>query len=566
MSTTVYQIRPGAYFDSIILMQLQAGLARLPGVEDAGAVMGTATNLSVLAGNDLLPEDLGPVQPEDLIIVVRGETEALARDALERTDGLLQRRGGGDLDDEYHPRSLEQASKLLPEARWVLISVPGRFAAGLAREALSLSKNVFLYSDNVPLEDEVALKTEASLRGLLVMGPDCGTAIVGGVGFGFANRVRRGNIALVAASGTGLQAVASRIHALGGGISQALGTGGRDLSESVQGRTARAAVRLLAEDPATEVIVLISKPPAARESTRLIEAARATGKPIVVAFQGAAAPPVSLDGITFAPSLWDAADLALAASRQLVSPSTTELFFTKGSSQRRWLRGLFSGGTLALETVLGLRQFLQPLASNLSLQGVERVEGLAPISGHGILDLGADEFTVGRLHPMIDPDLRIRRLQQEANDPEVAVLLLDVVLGDGSHEDPAGALAPALREAVGRGISVAVLLVGTDEDPQDLEAQWKTLSEAGAVVSSELPELLQRTLHQVLPLPAPDTESPEPADLQSLAGPPALINLGLESFHQAAKEQGATSLQVDWKPPAGGNEKLMGILAKLQRS
>ncbi len=583
MSTTLAQIRPGAYFDSIVLMQLQAGLARLPGVEDAGAVMGTEVNLAVLAGNDLLPEDLGRVQPEDLIIVVRAQTEPQAREALERTDDLLTRRGGGGGDNEYRPRSLNQAVKLLPEARWVLISVPGRFATGLAGEALSLGKNVFLYSDNISLEEELRLKTEAATRGLLVMGPDCGTATVGGVGFGFANRVRRGNIGLVAASGTGLQAVASRIHALGGGISQALGTGGRDLSEAVQGRTALAALDLLAKDPETQVIVLLSKPPAARVSRRLIAAARACGKPTIVAFQGASPPPVKLEGLSFASNLSEAADLSLAAARGLHdSPATPPVVAVapaqrhstqrhsqqrhsqqRHSQQRKWLRGLFSGGTLALEALLGLRPFLEPLASNLSVEGVEDNDGTTSFPGHTLLDLGADEFTVGRLHPMIDPDLRVRRLQQETADPDVAAVLLDVVLGDGSHEDPAGALAPAIRNAVGTGIAVIALLVGTDEDPQDLKAQGKTLEEAGAQVFTEMPRALGHILHQILPSPEGLNPAEPSPDSSSLASPPTVINLGLESFHLAAQGQGATALHVDWKPPAGGNEKLMAILARL---
>src|SRR3970282_797624 len=255
------EIRPGAYYDSAVLMQLQRGLLGLPGVLDSGVVMGTPANLELLDQSGLLTEDAKKAGVNDLVLVVKAESEGAAAAALAQVDSLLARRRSAVVQ-EFRPMSLETALQQLPEAGWVLVSVPGRFAAGVAREALRLNRHVFLYSENVALEDEIALKQTAQAKGLLVMGPDCGTAIVNGVGLGFANRVRRGSIGLVGASGTGLQAITPRIHELCAGVSHAIGVGGRDLKSEVGAITAHQALGVLARDSETQVIVLVSKAPA----------------------------------------------------------------------------------------------------------------------------------------------------------------------------------------------------------------------------------------------------------------------------------------------------------------
>ena len=319
MSVLASEIRPGAYADSIVLMQLQSALAAEPGIEDAGVVMGTGPNLELLESNGLLSEEIAQVSPEDLVIVVRATGESEAESALSRVDALMVRRGGETVED-FRPRSLRSAAKLLPAAQWVAISVPGRYAARVAGEALDLGKHVFLYSDNVSLAEERALKERAAAAELLVMGPDCGTAIVNGVGLGFANRVRRGRVGLVGASGTGLQAITARLHQLGAGVSHALGTGGRDLSEEIGGTTALQALNLLARDGETEVIVLVSKPPGPRVAGRLLAAARATGKPVVVYFLGYARPADQGGNLHFSAGLSETANMAAA----LVEGSVTD--------------------------------------------------------------------------------------------------------------------------------------------------------------------------------------------------------------------------------------------------
>ncbi|MBE2238076.1 MAG: acyl-CoA synthetase FdrA, partial [Caldilineaceae bacterium] len=551
--------------DSIVLMQLQRGLAALPGVTEAGVVMGTPANKDVLAQSGLLSEAAQHAGADDLIIVVQGEGAAAA---LAQVDALLAKRARAD-DSDYRPHSLDAAATLLPAAQWVLISVPGRYAAGVAREALRLDKHVFLYSDNVPLEEEVALKQQAAAQGLLVMGPDCGTAIVAGVGLGFANQVRRGPIGLIGASGTGLQLATARIHQLGSGVSQALGTGGRDLSDAVGGATARQALDLLAHDPATRVIVLISKPPSPAVAADILRTARAAGKPVVIDFIGYTPDRVVHNDLYFAETLDQAAELAVELATLEDEAQDDAAALHRYAPGQRYLRGLFSGGTLAYEAQLLLTDYLPAIYANAPLDKRFALEKATVSREHTIVDLGEDEFTVGRLHPMMDHELRIKRLLQEAADPATAVILLDVVLGYGAHPDPAAELAPAIAQAralaaqQGRYLTVVAVVVGTDADPQPLDAQGEQLRAAGAhvVLSNEAAVRyagaeLQR-LNRIAGQP--------PVAATALAGPLAAINVGLETFTESLLSQGAAVVHVAWRPPAGGNEKLAGILARLKK-
>lgn len=565
----ISHVRPGAYFDSVVLMQLQRALVSLPGVQDAGVVMGTAANKDVLAQSGLLSDSAQAASADDLIVVILAEDRSAGNAALAQVDALLTRRSGGDGGSDYRPKSIEVAAQMLPTSQWVLISTPGRHAASVAREALRLGKHIFLYSDNVSLEDEVDLKRTAAEKGLLVMGPDCGTAIVNGVGLGFANRVRRGAIGVVGASGTGLQQITAAIHRLGGGLSHALGTGGRDLSEAVGAISARQSLDLLRRDPATSVIVIVSKPPSAQVADDLLAAARACGKPVVIDFIGYRPSEQQVGNLHFASTLDNTAEMAVqlaAAALPSVGdqPSETPPF----APSQRFLRGLFSGGTLAYEAQLLLREMLPTVYSNAPLDRRFKLEKATQSQGHSIVDLGEDEFTVGRLHPMLDNELRIKRLLQEAADPETAVILLDVVLGDGAHPDPAGELAPAIRQAItiavaaGRRLPVVAVVVGTDEDPQDLTRQVQVLRDAGVHV--ELNNEVAIRYAGSLLRDVSTNSGLHPIDLNALHAPLVALNVGLESFAASLTNQGAAVLHVDWRPPAGGNERLAGILARMK--
>ena len=557
MTITKHEIRRGAYYDSVVLMQLQRGLMGLPGVIDAGVVMATPTNRDLLAANNLLPDSVA-ASPDDLLIVVQAENGSAASDALNQIDSLLTRRRSSASGD-FRPRSLSGAVKQLPEANWVLVSVPGRYAAGVAREALDLGKHVFLYSDNVSLEDEISLKQTARERGLLVMGPDCGTAIINGIGLGFANRVRRGSIGVVGASGTGTQAVTTHIHNLGEGISHAIGTGGRDLKSEVGAVTAHQALDLLARDPETDVIVLVSKPPSPGIATQLISAAQGTGKPVVVYFIGYPAPARKIGSVHFAVSSSETAELAVEVGGQMLRAPQ------KPSGSGLYIRGLFSGGTLAYETLLGLQASLSPIYSNSPISDSQVLSDPLHSEAHTIIDLGDEFFMVGRLHPMIDNDLRIRRMRQEAADTQVGMILFDVVLGEGSHVDPAGELAPVIKEirqTRSEELEFVAIVVGTDNDPQNTESQVKTLKDAGITVFRTAAEAVE---YISLRFSTGNKNEAISVSLDELKRPPAAINVGLESFYESLIAQGAPAVHVEWRPPASGNEKLASLLQKMKK-
>lgn len=573
MTTLKVEIRSGAYYDSVILMQLQRALTEQPGIVDAGVVMGTNANKEVLAQSGMLVSDTEAAGADDLIIVVNGADEASAQAALSKVDELIAGRRRSRGDQDYHPRSVETAAQMLPDAQWVLVSVPGRYAAGVARQALELNKHVFLYSDNVSIEDEVSLKREASERGLLVMGPDCGTAIVNGIGLGFANKVRRGPIGIVAGSGTGLQQVSSRIHQMGGGVTHALGTGGRDLSELVDAVTARQGLDLMARDPDAKVIMLVSKPPSPKVADMLVKAARSVGKPVVVDFIGYATASGRVDNIFFATTFDEAAERAI----DLIDSAedfAAEPDISKFAPGQRYLRGLFSGGTLQYEALLILRDYLPVVYSNAPLDKQHRLEDSLVSKAHTVIDLGEDEFTVGRLHPMMDNDLRIRLLEKEASDPEVAVILLDVVLGYGAHVDPASELAPAIAAGIksardaGRHLEVVAIVCGTDGDPQGMEGQIKALEDAGARVETSNDAAARQVGRVLQAIERASGHAAKPTmkqvDLGALKNPLAGINVGVESFADSLTDQGAQVIHVDWKPAAGNNERLMSILERMR--
>jgi succinyl-CoA synthetase alpha subunit len=358
-----------------------------------------------------------------------------------------------------------------------------------------------LFSDNVPVEDEVALKMLARQRGLLMMGPDCGTAILNGKPLAFANVVRRGSIGVVGASGTGIQEIVCVVHRLGGGISQAIGTGGRDLSEKVGGLMTLGGIEALAADPTTRVIVVVSKPPAPAVAEKVIGALRKAGKRSVAHFVGGAKEPdgESKSGLIFATSLAGVAEEACRLAGVNVSAEAARLFdddlpkmLADELARGALLRGLFCGGTTGQEAVALLERAGEPVYSNFQNSDPRHTDGTLPVEGHVVLDLGADEFTVGRPHPMIEPELRNERLTVEMENPKIGVLLFDVVLGYGSHPNPAGVLAEGIAQAraaaasrlnpESRAIVAIASITGTDQDPQDFARQRRVLESAGVVV------------------------------------------------------------------------------------
>lgn len=574
MAVIKTQVRSGVYYDSARLMQLQRTLANLPGVDDAGVVMGTETNKELLDRVDLLSPEAINSHENDLVIVVRSDDPKVAEEAIAKVDELLTAKGEST-GTAVRPRSIEGAVEIVPDSSWVLISVAGRYAARVARQAMAQSKHVFLFSDNVSVEDEISLKAEAAEKGLLVMGPDCGTAIINGVGLGFANKVRKGPIGLIAAAGTGLQQVSSRVQQLGSGLTFGIGTGGRDLSEKVGGVTFLMALDVLIRDPETKVIVLVSKPPSPRVAEEVLRQARKAGKPVVVNFIGRTPISRHAGNLYFASGLDDAAELAVGLVKNPPAPYVApDLGLNRFDKGQRYLRGLYSGGTLAYEAQYLLTEYLPKVYANAPINKDNKLMDALTSVEHTIVDLGEDEFTVGRLHPMMDNELRIRRLLDEAKDPEVAVIMMDVVIGFGSHENPASEIAPAIAKAKalaakeGRFLEVAVVVTGTEEDPQKLSDQIEQLKKSGAWISTSNEEVVRYVgaiLQSLNAGKAAVEAKATPVDLAVLKKPLEAINVGLESFFENLKLQGAPAVQLDWRPTAGGNEKLIGILERMKK-
>ena len=498
MTTDVrFRVFPNLYKDSVALMQIGAALRKRSGIVEASCIMATPANLEQLQHAGLAVDAAS--RPSDLLVVVRGESAA-CDEALDDAQALLKGSAGKAPQPTGAAFSMPITSiaAALEHASGVdlaLVSVPGDYAAAEAMKALSLGLHVMLFSDNVAIAEERAIKQHAEERGLLVMGPDCGTAIVNGVPLGFANVVRRGVIGLVAASGTGLQEVTCRIHNLGEGVSQAIGTGGRDLHDEIGGATMGAALRALADDAATHVIVMISKPPAPAVAARVLQVAAASGKPTVVHFLGAPHDDITGSNMHVAESLADAADtaVALAQGRSRAAQGNTAKAADRIDARaleslaptQRAVRGLFTGGTFCYEAQLA---FLRRGLSCRSNAPAPRAFALDGDALHVMIDMGDDEYTRGRPHPMIDPSLRNAAIRDAGRDPALAVLLFDVVLGFGSHPSPADELAAALRDAqraaasAGRGLVAIGHVCGTDGDPQDRDAQRRALESVGAIV------------------------------------------------------------------------------------
>ena len=492
-------VKQNFYQDSVALMRLASEVKKLPGVQEAAAMMGTAANKIIMAEAGLETPDIGSAQPNDLVLAVRAADAAAAQAGLAKAEELLAaRHTAGATAGAFRPRTLETAVKNLPGANLALISVPGEYAEAEAAKALRLGLHVLLFSDNVPADAERRLKDLAISRDLLMMGPDCGTALIGGVPLAFANVVPRGAVGIVSASGTGLQQVSCILAAAGEGVSHGIGVGGRDLSEAIDGRMTLHALRALGADPATEVLVLISKPPSPAVAGKVFQALAAAKKPAVVCFLGLAATdrPKGNKRLLFADTLEDAALAAVALRRGFPfepRPFANDIeeveVLAAGQAHRLRdhqiaVRGIFAGGTLAHEALLILGELAGPVASNLKRHDL--TPGAA--EGHAVWDLGADEFTRGRPHPMIDGTLRREFLKREGNDPSVAVVLFDVVLGHGAHSDPAGDILPGIEaarsaaERRGRRLIFVASICGSAKDPQGYLKQRETLDEAGVLL------------------------------------------------------------------------------------
>jgi FdrA protein len=473
MSVVLNEVRRATYLDSIVLMRISRQVAALPGVEEAGLIIGTPANKEILRDAGILGPEGARAEPSDLILALRASDARAGAAALANARALIDQPvvSGGAATLES-ARTIRAAVQRLPAANLALISVPGDFAIAEARKALELGLHVMIFSDNVPIADEAALKRDARERGVFVMGPDCGTAIIAGVPLGFANVVPRGDIGIIGASGTGIQEVSCLIARAGRGVSHAIGTGGRDLKAEVGAITTLMAIDALDADDATAHIVLISKPPAASVIGTVLDRVARSPKPFTICFLGAEELELPANARA-ATTLREAAEIVLGARPAPVQPRLRLL------DRQKTVRGLFAGGTLCSETQIIFRRAGLPVASNVPVPGAAAANGQG---GHVMIDLGDDAFTRGRPHPMFEPGVRDAPLAQALSDASVGAILLDVVLGYGGHADPAGHLAAFLagRE---HGAPIVASVTGTDADPQPRDAQVRKLTEAGVIVA-----------------------------------------------------------------------------------
>lgn len=493
------EIKKGEYYDSVTLMNAARRLNSEKGVLDSAIVMATQENKGILKTSGLLLPEFDRADGSDLVAVVKADNADNAAAALARAWAIVKEKPAAKASSQgQRPNGLSGAMKDMPDANLIIISVAGRFAGTLAMDALSRGLNVMLFSDNISLETEIELKRYASSKGLLVMGPDCGTAIINGAPLAFANAVNRGDIGMVAAAGTGLQEVTAIVSNEGAGVSQAIGTGGRDVKKDVGGISFLAGLQALAKDPQTKVILLVSKPPHESVLRKIAAAARKIHKPVVAVLLGDEEHLLDSAGVMQFDTLEEAALVAAALSRGHDTSHADALLARRRLEEERLairlsagkkpgqkhVRGLFSGGTFASEAQLVMKPMLGRIKSNVPFAAGDKLANSLVSEGHSVIDLGEDEFTVGRPHPMIDFSLRNKRIEAEAADPSTAVILLDVVIGYGANQQPLADITPAIKAALKTNPAVSVIcsVTGTDLDPQNRQTVTAGLKAAGATV------------------------------------------------------------------------------------
>lgn len=491
-------IKKNTYHDSVSLMVLSTKANTLPDVKQAVVAMGTDLNKEVIRNIGLMNADIESAGTGDLLIVVETDSAAACETAVQEIEALFNKKTENKKSGSRAYATTDSAVEHVPEANLAIISVPGAFAAREARKLLEKNINVMIFSDNVSIEDEITLKQYAHEKGLLMMGPDCGTASINGKALCFANVIREGNIGIVGASGTGSQEIAARIHDFGGGITQIIGVGGRDLHEKVGGIMMIDGIRLLEKDPATKIIVLVSKKPASVVEAKVLTEIKNCKKPVLVCFLGGDKATIEAAGGIYGKTTKETALQAVIMGgkpegeinkRSLNLPLIAEVK-AKLKPEQKYIRALLCGGTLCEEMMLLAKETLTGVYSNIAKDPAHQMADIHKSEEHAFIDFGDDAFTRGKPHPMIDPSLRTARFIEEAKKPEVGVIILDFILGYGAHHDPVGMLLPAIRQAKenavkeGRHLEILGYVLGTDLDPQDYAGQIKMLVDAGVTHAS----------------------------------------------------------------------------------
>lgn len=492
---TKFIIRENQYFDSVFLMSINKRLLEENGVIQSAVLMGTQGNKKLLADIQISSLEIDHAGANDLVVAVIAETEKSAGDALSKLDHFMERTAA--VAKHAHLRTLEDGIREKPDANLVMISVPGEFAAREARKALENNLHVFLFSSNVSVKDELALKKTGHQKGLLVMGPDCGTSIINGKGIGFANSVRAGPIGVVGPSGTGLQEFTCLVHNMGSGISHAIGTGSRDLKDEIGGLTTLMALDLLEKDAATHAVSIVSKPAGKKTLAALLARLKNYSKPVVACFLGMKEyPTVKGKSIHFAATIDEAAEKIISLLGDGTVPKKAEIDqnlvnqeVQSYAKQQKYLRGLFAGGTFCYQSQQILQKAGITLYSNEPLDDTSLLPDPDQSIGNTLVDMGDEYYTRGKPHPMIDGTMRSLRITREAADPETAILLLDFILGFNASNDPVGETIEAILAAKKnakmqkRHLTIIASITGTEEDKQEMKTQSKLLKEAGVIVT-----------------------------------------------------------------------------------
>lgn len=571
-------VKKGSYHDSVVLMLLTNQISTIEGVKKVSIMMATPANKDIFRQSGLDTEELMESTANDMVVVADIDDESLLDTIMQEIDEYFKKQSAASEGKKgtESVKSWDKALQKLPDANLAVISIPGAYAALEADRALDEGMNVFMFSDNVTIEDEKKLKEKAHEKGLAVMGPDCGTGIIQGVPVAFTNSVTPGPIGIIGASGTGIQELTTIIDRLGEGVKNAIGTGGRDLSTEVGGITMMDMIDAMESDDSIKVLIVISKPPAKEVREKISARLSICKKPVITLFLGEK-PEYHEENFYHTYTLDEAARLAVSLVRGEkvkegeVHVDTSEFY---PAEAKKTIKAYYSGGTLAGEAAMLIKDAL-----NLAIPP-EKAEGfMLKTDGHIVVDLGDDVYTQGKPHPMIDPAKRIECMQEAVDDESTGVILFDIMLGYGSHEDMAGALLPTIQElqekakAAGRKVFFVSTVCGTRRDYQGYDEAVQKLKDAGVIVC-ETNKLAVRTAIQAIGL---DFEEPEkeirpkkvsdakPGKaseklLQMLSEKPKIINLGLKSFAEVAEQFGCEVVQYDWMPPAGGNVELIKIL------
>lgn len=576
-------IRKGSYQDSVVLMLLTNKISSMPGIHKVSIMMATPANKDLFKASGLETSELMEAQSNDMAIVVDVESEEIIGQVLKKVEEFLnnQSKSSSGNEEKHIVSSWEQAIKRMPDANLAVLSIPGMYAAAEADRALDENLNVFIFSDNVSKKDEIYLKQKAHERGLLVMGPDCGTGIIKGVPIAFTNHVRLGKIGVIGASGTGIQEVTTIIDHLGEGVANAIGTGGRDLSGEVGGITMLDAIDAMEKDPQVEVVVILSKPPAKEVRDVIVNRLWDYEKPVVTLFLGEK-PEIHEENFYHACTLDEAARIAVSLVRnEEIAKDTWKPEVQEGfkKEDHKTIKGYYSGGTLAAEAVMLIKDTIGITGAGGKQEGY-----LLNTQGYTIIDLGDDIYTVGKPHPMIDPTNRISCMKQALKEEQTGVILFDLVLGYGSHEDMAGALVPGILDMMEqvkkqeRKVYFVATICGTRGDMQNYDRQKKKLEDIGVILCTSNKRAVETALSligypylekekTILPREKIKTDKDHAVSekvMELLGQKPRAINIGLKGFADVLEEFSCKVVQYQWSPPAGGDLEMIKALQYLR--